>query len=46
VVSDDEIAAIVTNNDPQESTACLIARANENGGPDNITAVVAHVSLR
>jgi protein phosphatase len=46
VVSDDEIAAIVTNNDPQESTARLIARANENGGPDNITAVVAHVSLR
>jgi PPM family protein phosphatase len=46
VVSDDEIAAIVTNNDPQESTARLIARANENGSPDNITAVVAHVSLR
>jgi serine/threonine protein phosphatase PrpC len=46
VVSDDEIAAIVTQNDPQESTARLIARANENGGPDNITAVVAHISLR
>ncbi|GHO93481.1 hypothetical protein KSF_035290 [Reticulibacter mediterranei] len=46
VVSDEEIATIVTNNDPQESTARLIACANENGGPDNITAVVAHVSLR
>ncbi len=46
VVPDDEIAAIVTRHDPQESTTRLIARANENGGPDNITAVVAHVSLR
>ncbi len=45
VVRDEELAAIVTQYNSQESTARLIALANENGGPDNITAVVAHVSL-
>jgi serine/threonine protein phosphatase PrpC len=45
VVRDEELAAIVTQYDSQESTTRLIARANENGGPDNITAVVVYVSL-
>jgi serine/threonine protein phosphatase PrpC len=45
VVTDEEIATIVTQYNSQESTARLIARANENGGPDNITAIVVHVSL-
>jgi serine/threonine protein phosphatase PrpC len=45
VVTDEEIASIVTQYNSQESTARLIARANENGGPDNITAIIVHVSL-
>jgi PPM family protein phosphatase len=45
VVRDEELAAIVTQYNSQESTARLIALANENGGPDNITAVVVHVAL-
>src|SRR6266704_3134253 len=28
---------------PQESVYHLVERANENGGPDNITAIVVHV---
>ena len=43
-VSDDEIRAIVQHNTPQESVAQLVARANENGGPDNITAVVVRIA--
>jgi len=44
-VSEDEIRTLVEQYSPEESAQRLIARANENGGPDNITAVVVHVSL-
>lgn len=44
-VNEDEIRSIVEQYGPEESTARLIARANENGGPDNITALVARISL-
>ena len=44
-VSEDEMRTIVEHYGPEESAQRLIARANENGGPDNITAVVVHVSL-
>ncbi len=44
-VSEDEIRTIVEHYGPEESAQRLIARANESGGPDNITAVVVRVSL-
>lgn len=43
LVSDDEIQRIVEQAVPQESVYHLIERANENGGPDNITAIVIRV---
>jgi serine/threonine protein phosphatase PrpC len=43
LVSDDEIRRIVDQYVPQESVYHLIERANENGGPDNITAIVLRV---
>ncbi len=43
VVSDDEMRLIVERFPPQESVYHLIERANENGGPDNITAIVIAV---
>lgn len=45
LLEEEELRSIVEQYDPQESAQRLIARANENGGPDNITAVVVHVSL-
>jgi protein phosphatase len=44
-VSDEDILQIVEENHGDYKTACskLISRANENGGPDNITALIAHV---
>jgi serine/threonine protein phosphatase PrpC len=45
LVSEDEIRTIVEQYGPEESTSRLIARANENGGPDNITTLVARISL-
>ena len=44
-VNEDEMRTIVEQYEPEESAQRLIARANENGGPDNITAVVVGVSL-
>lgn len=44
-VSEDEMRTIVEQYPPEESAQRLIARANENGGPDNITAIVVRVSL-
>jgi serine/threonine protein phosphatase PrpC len=44
-VSDDELLAAVQQYPPEESVQHLIARANENGGPDNITAIVVQVAL-
>ena len=44
MVSEDEMLSIV-NAEPSQQLACtrLIARANENGGEDNITAVLSKV---
>jgi PPM family protein phosphatase len=44
-ISDEEIGKIVQQFEPQESVQRLIELANEQGGPDNITAVVARVSF-
>ncbi len=44
VVPDEELHAIVEHYGPEESVQQLIARANEAGGPDNITAIVVRVS--
>src|SRR5438045_263138 len=43
LVSDDEIRRIVNQSGPQDSVYHLVQRANENGGPDNITAIVVSV---
>lgn len=45
LVEDDEISAIVEQYGPQESASQLIACANERGGNDNVTAIVAKVAL-
>ena len=42
-VSDDDLRAIIDQYVPQESVYHLVERANENGGPDNITAIVVRV---
>src|SRR5262249_10967202 len=43
MISDSEIAAILDEAAiPQDACERLIARANEQGGSDNITAIVAH----
>jgi len=44
VVQRDEIARIVGELEPADATAMLIDMANERGGPDNVTAVVARVA--
>ena len=43
LVSDEELMRIVEQSIPQESVYHLVERANENGGPDNITAIVVRV---
>jgi serine/threonine protein phosphatase PrpC len=43
LVSDEELRRIVDQFVPQESVYHLVERANENGGPDNITAIVVRV---
>ncbi|HEX7737273.1 MAG TPA: Stp1/IreP family PP2C-type Ser/Thr phosphatase [Ktedonobacteraceae bacterium] len=42
-VNDEDLLRTVDQFVPQESVYHLIERANENGGPDNITAIVARV---
>lgn len=42
-VNDDELLRTVDQFVPQESVYHLVERANENGGPDNITAIVVRV---
>ncbi|HEU5228120.1 MAG TPA: Stp1/IreP family PP2C-type Ser/Thr phosphatase [Ktedonobacteraceae bacterium] len=42
-VTEDDLRVIVDQFAPQESVYRLVERANENGGPDNITAVVVRV---
>ena len=44
LVPEEEMVSIVQQYEPQESVQHLIERANELGGTDNITAVVAHVA--
>ncbi|BCL77817.1 serine/threonine-protein phosphatase [Ktedonobacteria bacterium brp13] len=46
MVSDNEITTIVENFGPQESVYRLVECANEQGGIDNITAIVARVHQR
>jgi serine/threonine protein phosphatase PrpC len=43
LISDEEVMGIVDHSVPQESVYHLVERANENGGPDNITAIVVRV---
>jgi len=43
LVSDEDLQKIVDQFMPQESVYHLVERANENGGPDNITAIVVRV---
>jgi serine/threonine protein phosphatase PrpC len=45
LVDEDEMCRIVEQYGPEESVARLIERANEQGGTDNITALVARVAL-
>lgn len=44
LLEDDEMCAIIEGSGPEESAQHLIARANEAGGPDNVTAIVVRVS--
>ncbi len=44
LVSDEELLRIVDQFVPQESVYHLVERANENGGSDNITAIVVRVN--
>ena len=46
VVSDAEIADMVSSEAPEEACRRLIALANERGGPDNITVAIAHLEGR
>ena len=43
LVSDDEIAGMIADQSPQEASQSLVNRANELGGHDNITVIVARV---
>ena len=43
LVSNKELLTIVEQHPPQESVYLLVERANENGGPDNITAIVVRI---
>ncbi len=44
VVQDEDLRAIVEQYGPEESVQHLIARANDEGGPDNVTAIVVRVA--
>jgi PPM family protein phosphatase len=44
VVEDEELRAIVEHYGPAESVQHLVDRANEEGGPDNVTAIVVRIS--
>jgi len=43
LISDEDFHKVVNQFVPQESVYHLVQRANENGGPDNITAIVVQV---
>jgi protein phosphatase len=42
-VSDAKIAAVLTDQEPERGARALIDLANQQGGPDNITVVLAHI---
>jgi len=42
-ITEDDLRTIITQYPPRESVYHLVERANENGGPDNITAIVIRV---
>jgi serine/threonine protein phosphatase PrpC len=42
-VAEDDLRSIINQYLPSESVYHLVERANENGGPDNITAIVVRV---
>lgn len=42
-LSDSELAQIMSEPDPVRATEHAIATANEHGGHDNITAIIAHI---
>ena len=44
VLEDEDLRAIVEHTSPDESVQRLIERANAEGGPDNVTAIVVRVS--
>ncbi|MBX5451781.1 Stp1/IreP family PP2C-type Ser/Thr phosphatase [Thermogemmatispora sp.] len=44
LITEDELQEIVNRFVPQESVYHLVERANEHGGPDNITAIVIRVN--
>jgi protein phosphatase len=44
VVSDEEIAAVIQSQPPEQAVRTLVESANARGGPDNITVIVAAVS--
>jgi PPM family protein phosphatase len=43
VLNDDEIAAVVQSQAPQQAVDSLVGMANERGGPDNITVQILSV---
>ena len=45
-VSPDEIRQVVSNEPPEKAVSTLVAMANDRGGDDNITVVVARVEAR
>ncbi len=44
VVPEATIAELLAHPDPNEAARRLVAAANQNGGPDNITVVIAHIA--
>lgn len=41
-VSHSDMSSLISEHDPDNATQALIHRANEMGGPDNVTAIVLH----
>lgn len=46
LVEENEVKSVVKQYNSQESVTHLIALAKERGAPDNVTAVVVHISLK